>query len=642
MRRVSNFSSATIATQIVILMKKHLTIIILLFASSLALGQVTPTVQTTATVTTTSTQTTQTETTVKNGIGRVGLKQPANISQKYTYNPTLDRYVYTEKVGSYDLRTPMFLTPKQYEDLVLRERMQAYYRDKLDAVGDTQSGTTQKKAQRDLLPELYVNSDFFESVFGGRNISLTPQGSVGVDLGVRYTRNDNPAVSPRNRSSWGLDFEQRISLGLTGQIGTRLKLNAQYDTQASFDFQNVFKLEYAPDEDDIIQKIELGNISMPISNSLITGSQSLFGVKTELKFGRTTITGVFSEQKSERKTVTAQGGGTITEFEFTALDYDENRNFFLAQFFRDQYDKALENYPFINSKVQITRLEVWVTNRNSRMGNIRNILALQDLGEAKMENTRLKDKAGSGFFRGSFSNMPDNKANRYDPTQIGTGGSVLTKAIRDVATLQQGFGTNQSYVSQGYDYAVIENARKLEEGVDYKFDSKLGYISLSTALSSDEVLAVAYQYTFGSQVFQVGEFANDGISATTNQYYNSGQNEITNNLLVLKMLKSNRLNVKDPVWDLMMKNVYSVGTAQLSPDDFRMNIYYANPSPINYIEKVDNNGWPTGMEDDILLHLFNFDRLNKYRDPQPGGDGFFDFIPGVTVDEQYGDRKSVV
>ena len=636
MRRVSNFSSATIATQIVILMKKHLTIIILLFASSLALGQVTPTVQTTATVTTTSTQTTQTETTVKNGIGRVGLKQPANISQKYTYNPTLDRYVYTEKVGSYDLRTPMFLTPKQYEDLVLRERMQAYYRDKLDAVGDTQSGTTQKKAQRDLLPELYVNSDFFESVFGGRNISLTPQGSVGVDLGVRYTRNDNPAVSPRNRSSWGLDFEQRISLGLTGQIGTRLKLNAQYDTQASFDFQNVFKLEYAPDEDDIIQKIELGNISMPISNSLITGSQSLFGVKTELKFGRTTITGVFSEQKSERKTVTAQGGGTITEFEFTALDYDENRNFFLAQFFRDQYDKALENYPFINSKVQITRLEVWVTNRNSRMGNIRNILALQDLGESKMENTRLKDKAGAGFFRGSFSNMPDNKANRYDPTQIGTGGSVLTKAIRDVATLQQGFGTNQSYVSQGYDYAVIENARKLEEGVDYKFDSKLGYISLSTALSSDEVLAVAYQYTFGSQVFQVGEFANDGISATTNQYYNSGQNEITNNLLVLKMLKSNRLNVKDPVWDLMMKNVYSVGTAQLSPDDFRMNIYYANPSPINYIEKVDNNGWPTGMEDDILLHLFNFDRLNKYRDPQPGGDGFFDFIPGVTVDEQYG------
>ena len=361
------------------IMKYTYTLFILLFFSVLT---------TQAQVTPTTTEGTQTETTVRNGIGRVGLEQPKSIVQQYTYNPTLDRYVYTEKIGKYDLRTPMFLTVKEYENLVLRERMKAYYDEKLATLGDTSTSTIdKKKAQRNLLPELYINSDFFESIFGGRNIELTPQGSVGVDLGVRYTRNDNPVVSPRYRSSWGLDFEQRISLGLTGKIGTRLKLNAQYDTQASFDFQNVFKLEYSPDEDDIVQKVELGNISMPMSNSLITGSQSLFGVKTELKFGRTTITGVFSEQKSERKTVSAQGGGTITEFEFSALDYDENRNFFLAQFFRDNYDRALENYPFINSKVQITRLEVWVTNRNSRMGNIRNILALQDLGEPKLRNS---------------------------------------------------------------------------------------------------------------------------------------------------------------------------------------------------------------------------------------------------------------
>jgi protein involved in gliding motility sprA len=609
--------------------KQRLTLFLLLLAGFSVQAQVTPTTQTATS--------TQTETTVRNGIGRIGLEQPKSIVHQYTYNPTLDRYVYTEKLGNYDLSTPMFLTVQQYENLVLRERMKEYYRTKLDAIGDTQSNTAdKKKTQRDLLPELYVNSDFFESVFGGRNIELVPQGSVGVDLGVRYTRNDNPVVSPRYRSSWGLDFEQRISLGLTGKIGTRLTLNAQYDTQASFDFQNVFKLEYTPDEDDIVQKIELGNISMPMSNSLITGSQSLFGVKTELKFGRTTVTGVFSEQKSERKTVSAQGSGTITEFEFSALDYDENRNYFLAQFFRDNYDRALENYPFINSKVQITRLEVWVTNRNSRMGNIRNILAVQDLGEPKMENTRLGNKAGASFFNATTNNMPANGANKYDPTRLGTPNSVLTSAIRDVATVQQGFGTNSSYVSQGYDYAVIENARKLEEGVDYKVDTKLGYISLNTALSSDEVLAVAYQYTYGSQVYQVGEFANDGISATTNQFYGGGNNAITNNLLVLKMLKSNRLNVKDPIWDLMMKNVYSVGSAQLSPEDFRMNIFYSNPSPINYIEKVNNNGWPTGLEDRILLNLFNFDRLNKYNDPQPGGDGFFDFVPGITVDEQYG------
>jgi len=231
------------------IMKYTYTLFILLFFSVLT---------TQAQVTPTTTEGTQTETTVRNGIGRVGLEQPKSIIQQYTYNPTLDRYVYTEKIGKYDLRTPMFLTVKEYENLVLRERMKAYYDEKLATLGDTSTSTIdKKKAQRNLLPELYINSDFFESIFGGRNIELTPQGSVGVDLGVRYTRNDNPVVSPRYRSSWGLDFEQRISLGLTGKIGTRLSLNAQYDTQASFDFQNVFKLEYSPDEDDIVQKKHL-------------------------------------------------------------------------------------------------------------------------------------------------------------------------------------------------------------------------------------------------------------------------------------------------------------------------------------------------------------------------------------------------
>lgn len=268
-------------------------------------------------------------TVVKTRLPKVGLKNPESIVYKYTYNPQLNRYVYTEKAGGYDISIPMFLSVEEYQNLVLRERMKAYYKEKSEALSGDTTDADKKKAQRDLLPDFYVNSDFFESIFGGTNIDLIPQGSVGIDLGVRVTKNGNPAISPENRVNWGLDFDQRISLGLTGKIGTRLSLNAQYDTQASFNFQNVFKLEYEPNEDDIIQKVELGNISMPMSNSLITGSQSLFGVKTELKFGRTTVTGVFSEQKSERRTVTAQGGGTLTEFDISALDYDENRNFFL-------------------------------------------------------------------------------------------------------------------------------------------------------------------------------------------------------------------------------------------------------------------------------------------------------------------------
>ena len=449
---------------------------------------------------------------------RLLLKDSDRISRKYKYNATLDKYVYSEKVGEYDISTPIFLTPQEYERLVMRERMGLYFREKSKAMQPTTSPEEARNAQRDLLPEFYVKSELFESIFGGNNIDIIPQGNVAFDLGMRYTKNDNPSISPEYRSSYGIDFDQRISLGIQGKIGTRLAINAMYDTQATFDFQNVFKLEYSPNEDDIVRKVELGNVSLPLNSSLITGAQSLFGLKTELQFGRTTVTGVFSEQRSQSQTVTAQGGGTLQDFEIRALDYDENRNYFLSQFFRDQYDRALENYPYIRSKVQIVRVEVWATNRSSRTSNIRNIVALQDLGEAKAQNTRIAGNAPAGFFRGSPGDRPTNEANMYDPTRMDSPRSVLKKEIRDVATLRSGFGTVASLVNEGFDYAVLENAQKLEEGRDFKVNKQLGYISLSQRLNNDEVLAVAYQYTYEGQVYQVGEFANDGISATTHVY----------------------------------------------------------------------------------------------------------------------------
>ena len=566
---------------------------------------------------------------------RLLLKDSDRISRKYKYNATLDKYVYSEKVGEYDISTPIFLTPQEYERLVMREHMGLYFREKSKAMQPTTSPEEARNAQRDLLPEFYVKSELFESIFGGNNIDIIPQGNVAFDLGMRYTKNDNPSISPEYRSSYGIDFDQRISLGIQGKIGTRLAINAMYDTQATFDFQNVFKLEYSPNEDDIVRKVELGNVSLPLNSSLITGAQSLFGLKTELQFGRTTVTGVFSEQRSQSQTVTAQGGGTLQDFEIRALDYDENRNYFLSQFFRDQYDRALENYPYIRSKVQIVRVEVWATNRSSRTSNIRNIVALQDLGEAKAENTRIAGNAPAGFFRGSPGDRPTNEANMYDPTRMDSPRSVLKKEIRDVATLRSGFGTVASLVNEGFDYAVLENAQKLEEGRDFKVNKQLGYISLSQRLNNDEVLAVAYQYTYEGQVYQVGEFANDGISATTNVYI-GGQNKITNNCLVLKMLKSNRLVTGDPIWNLMMKNVYSLNAVQINPDNFRMNIFYNDPAPVNYIAPVDEATWNRELTRKILLQLFNFDRLNAYNDPENGGDGFFDFVDGITIDPEYG------
>ena len=580
--------------------------------------------------------------TVQTGValGRILLKNPESIVSKYTYDPKLDRYIYTESVGDFDIGYPVILTPQQYLDLVRKEGMKSYFKDKIDAYSGKKAGS--EEARKNLLPNFYVNNSFFESVFGGNTIEVIPQGSVAMDLGVIWQKNDNPALSPRNRTNLSFDFDQRISLSMLGKIGERLQVTANYDTEATFDFQNLVKLDYTPTEDDIIRKIEIGNVNLPLNSSLISGAQSLFGVKTQLQFGKTTVTAVFSEQRSQNNTVVAQGGGTLNEFELTALDYDEDRHFFLSQFFRDQYDTALESYPFIRSQVQITRLEVWVTNRSQQTLNVRNLVALQDLGEPIKEKTRIGIANGepAGFFNISATNpdLPRNEANDFDPALIGSGG-ILNEDIRDIATVDDGFSIATGYqINQGFDYAILENARKLEQGRDYSFNSQLGYISLNQRLSNDEVLAVAFQYTYSGEVYQVGEFANGGIDATT---VSGGVTpEISNNTLVLKLLKSNITNVGDPIWDLMMKNIYATGAFQLSQDDFKFNILYSDPTPRNYITPVDpNDGWPLvpkPLEDRILLDVFNLDRLNVYNDIQPGGDGFFDFVPGITVNTQGG------
>ncbi|AFL80389.1 protein involved in gliding motility SprA [Aequorivita sublithincola DSM 14238] len=584
----------------------------------------------------------QDSTAVGNEMGRMDLPSPASIQDLYTYDPITDRYIYTKTLGSFKITYPIILTRQEYQRLIQEEQMKAYFKEKIDAADGRKDGAEEQ--QKNLLPTFYVNSSFFESVFGGDSIEVIPQGSVEIDLGMLYTKQDNPAFSPRNRSNFGFDFDMRISLSLLAKVGTRLQVTANYDTESTFDFQNQLKLEYTPTEDDIIQKIEVGNVSMPLNSSLIQGAQSLFGVKTQLQFGKTTITGVFSEQKSETRTVTAEGGATITDFELAALDYDENRHFFLSHYFRDNYDRALQQYPFINSNVQITRMEIWITNRSSRTDNVRNIVALQDIGESDPTNIGLSVPPG-GFIRAGRNAYPDNENNLFNPFGIdGSEASLLNPAIRDVASVSQGF-TGVS-VNEGTDFVTLENARRLE-GSEYTLNSQLGYISLNQRLTNDEVLAISYQFTVNGKVYQVGEFSNDGVEASGGTQTTTGGGGGTNpppgpvsglsQNLVVKLLKSSITNVKQPVWDLMMKNIYPIGAYQLEKEDFKMNIFYTEASPRNYIEPAPGGPeLPDDVKNQILLKVFNLDRLDFNNDPVQGGDGFFDFLPGLTVDAQNG------
>ncbi len=577
--------------------------------------------------------------------GKIELKDPPSIVKAYSYDPVTEMYVLSKTIGNFPTNYPSILSPKEYEDRVRKESMRNYFKDKLDAI-DGRKGENDL-AKKDLLPRYYIKSGLFETIFGSNTIDIKPTGSVEMDFGARYTKQDNPSFSPRNRSSLSFDFNQRISMSLMGKVGTRLNVNINYDTQSTFAFQNLIKLEYTPTDDDIIQKIEVGNVSMPLNSSLIKGAQSLFGVKTKLQFGKTSITGVFSEQKSQTKTVVAEGGGTVQDYEMFALDYDSDRHFFLSQYFRNKYDSALKNYPFIDSRVQISRIEVWVTNKQNRVtttnNNLRNIIAIQDLGESQL--TGLQDSEvvvldpSTGMFNTPADSPADNTNNDYDPAQISTGTGLLNNNIREIATSGSGFNRP---VNEGADYSKLENARKLTAN-EFTFNPQLGYISLQQRLANDEVLAVAYQYTIGDKVYQVGEFGNDGVDATLVTGTTVADQAIISQSLVLKMLKSNLTNVKNPVWNLMMKNIYQIpGAYQLKQENFRFNILYTDPSPINYIQPVAGTNFPSNptagneVAETPLLKVFNLDKLNFNNDPQAGGDGFFDFMQGLTIDTQNG------
>lgn len=579
-------------------------------------------------------------------VGKLELQNPPSVLSAYKYDPVTDRYIYTSSVDGFSIDYPLVLTPKEYEDLMLKESRRNYFRQKMNAIDGKKAGS--EEAKKDLLPRYYINSSLFESIFGSNTIDVKPTGSVEMDLGLRYNKQDNPSFSPRNRSSMTFDFDQRISMSLMGKVGTRLEVNANYDTQSTFAFQNLFKLAYTPTEDDIVQKVEVGNVSMPLNSTLIRGAQSLFGVKAQLQFGKTTVTGVFSEQKSQTKSIVAEGGGTIQNFDLYALDYDNDRHFFLSQYFRNKYDASLKNYPFIDSRVQITRLEVWVTNKQNRVSttsnNLRNIIALQDLGEAQITGVPDSEVVvidpSAGFFNEPVDSPTDNKNNQYDPELINKGG-FLNSNIREIVSAKSGF--TQGNVNEGTDYSVLENARKLTTN-EYTFNPQLGYISLQQRLANDEILAVSYEYTVGGVVYQVGEFGSDGVDGTvvTGSAANNNQAVITQSL-ILKMLKSSLTNVKNPVWNLMMKNIYQIpGAYQVKQDDFRFNILYTDPSAINYIKPVAGSSFPSNptadnkVEETPLLKVFNLDKLNYNNDPQVGGDGFFDYLQGITFDAQNG------
>lgn len=543
-------------------------------------------------------------------------KLPDPTSYEGVYDVDTNMYFVYPKVGNIIVGEPMVMTVQEYQVFKIKESAREYYKLKTEAYSSLFSKTRANKKGSSLIQTVTIRNKIFETIFGGNTIEIIPTGYASFDLGGLYQKIDNPLILPQNRTSFNFDIEQRIQLGLLGKVGENLRLRANYDTQSGFAFENRMNVaweakggwqdlvekglgqEKGDPEDKIIKKVEFGNINMPLSTSLIRGSESLMGLKTEFQLGKTRGTVVLSQQEGEARNIVVQGGGVMNSFKVNAIDYQDNQHYFLGHYFYNNYDDALLNYPQINSKININRLEVWVLDQgNSNLAYQKSIVGVRDLGE------------GVG--------LPNNPQNNLYQLINGLGAPLRDATTAYNAINGQSFpnanGVNETYVDG--EQFIFNRKAKLLTTAEYTFDKQLGYISLNQKLNDNQLLAVSFSYTVNGSntVYKVGEFSEESP------------------VVITKLLKPNStVKTSSPMWDLMMKNIYPLEDAyQVDRDGFILNIYYRDPSSGGKVNYLPN----TSVQDTNLLKLFNWDRLNMNNDLQNGGqgDGVFDFVEGITI-----------
>lgn len=536
---------------------------------------------------------------LKTGEYPLDLRNPKNLKTEAVYDPGLRMYIVRTKVGEKELTTPFLLTPAEYNQLMNQREMSDYFRQR-----NAEATKGESKEPFNIL-DMNFSLGPLDKVFGPGGVKLNTQGSIQLTAGIKSNKTDNPALSLRNRRKTYFDFDQKIQATVNASVGDKLKFNMSYNTDATFDFDSKnLRLNYEGKEDDIIKNLEAGNVSMATGSSLIRGGTALFGVKSKLQFGKLTLTGLLSQQNSESKTVSTSGGVQSTRFSIKADNYDANRHFFLSQYFYENYDQFASRLPLVSSGIKISRIEVWVTNKSGNYNESRNFVGFMDLGENKNLANR--------YWSPDLSTpIPTNRSNNL--LQVMKTDFPGARNINDVTQVLEPL---KSYgIEGGKDYEKVESARLLKSS-EYTLNSELGYISLKSALTTDEVLAVAFEYTYQGKVYQVGEFSND----VTN----------TSEALYLKMLRSTTVSPKLPMWKLMMKNVYSLGAYQLQSKNFKFNIKYLSDTTgteLTYLPVGEISRTP-------LLQVMNLDRLDSNQ--ATNSDGFFDYIEGYTVQSSNG------
>jgi len=558
----------------------------------------------------------------------VDLQDPKAIQKEVEYDPISNMYIITEKIGDDYFRAPTYMTFDEYVRWRDQKQQQEFF-DRMQGVS-TPGGKSGGAA--DPIAKFEAKTGLVERLFGGTNVDIKPQGNINLTFGYNWQRVQNPILTLNQQSIGNFDFDMDINMSAAGQIGEKLKINFNYNTQATFDFDNQMKLSYDTknfSEDEIIQNIEAGNVSLPLRSNLIQGAQNLFGFKTGLKFGHLNVTLLAAQQRSRQNNLSVQGGSQLQTFQKLVDEYDENRHFLLSHWNRDQFEPSLMCLPVPLSQFTITRMEVWVSTvqqQQDQNRTQRTIVALMDMGEPKPYlDGSTPDRPDYSLlvppaqdFKGA--GLPANQNNNLYPTILGDVSADSTLRLQDkiLPHLVSNLG-----IRQIRDFEVV-NARPLSPS-EYTFNDQLGFISISSNVQPDQVVGASFEYTYNGTAYKVGEFSSD--------LANTDSASQTANVLFVKMLKGTTANVRFPIWDLMMKNVYSVGSVNVDPQEFRFDIFYEDPGK-GQKRFLNGSDIPPGVANIPLLQLFRLDTLNLQGDPGP--DGIFDFVPGLTINLRNG------
>ena len=518
------------------------------------------------------------------------LDWPENMKQEAVYNDTLDTYFIGSKLGGGYLSAPIMMSPEEYRKWSEKREFDRFFRSKNDEI------VKEKGKEKFSFTDMHFDLGPAEKIFGPGGVRIKTQGTAELRIGATLKNIENPSLPIRNRKTTAINFDEKINLSVNGKVGDKVNMNLNYNTDATFDFdaQNI-KLKYEGKEDEIIKLVEGGNISFPSNSSLVKGASSLFGIRTDMQFGRLKLQTVVSQKKSSTKSVSSRGGVQLTPFEINVADYEENRHFFLSHYFREKYDDAMKTLPNITTGIHINRVEIWVTNKTGSTSNTRNIVALTDLGE----NTKINNP----IWGGGGLPVPGNNAN-------GEYGAMVSSyvAARDIDQTNTVLDGIPGFVG-GADYEKLESARLLNSS-EYTVNQSLGYVSLKTSLQTDQVLAVAYEYTYGGVTYQVGEFASDILDVSQ--------------ALFVKSLKNTSNNPRQGNWDLMMKNVYYLASS-VEKDKFRLDVKFQSDTAGVYLSYIPE----AQVKDQPIIKLLGSDRLDNNN--KVHSNGYFDYVPGYTV-----------